>query len=339
MSSEPDYYEVLQLPASAKRRAIVASYRRLARRYHPDVNPEASAGQRMSAINKALEVLSDPEKRAAYDRRRLRSIAVKAMGERPSPGPPPEIQQSSQGRHLRRWRLPRVTRPLVATVVIVIGLLTGIALGIALDTGGRGSIVRLDPTAAQISAPPSSAVPSATPTAGVASPSRPAGTPRQGSGTFSNGTWLVGQEIAAGMWRAIRSQSCSWKRLAAPSGTQEDVLGSGSSLTVQIEPTDAAFWSVGCGWWTQIMEPPSASPTDPFGPGTWLINQEIAPGLWQNSDSSEGCTWVRLRRLDGVPSAANANGSTNSSRVTIAISGTDRAFDSKGCGTWTRVGN
>lgn len=292
----------------------------------------------MSALNKALEVLSDPEKRSAYDRRRLRSIAVKAMGERPSPGPPPEIQQSSRGRHLGRSRLPRVTPPLVAIVVIVVGSLTGIALGVALDTGEHGSIVRLGPTAAEISVPPSSAVTSAAPTvaAAVGPPARPAGTPGQGSGSFSSGTWLVGKEIAAGVWRAIRSQSCSWKRLAAPGGADEDVLGSGSSLTVQIEPTDAAFWSAGCGWWTQILEPPSATPTDPFGPGTWLVPEEIAPGKWENSDSSEGCSWARMGRLDGQPPAVIANGRTYSI-ATMEIDGSERAFDSRGCGTWTRV--
>jgi len=105
---------------------------------------------------------------------------------------------------------------------------------------------------------------------------------------------------------------------------------------VQIEPTDAAFWSAGCGWWTQILEPPSATPTDPFGPGTWLVPEEIAPGKWENSDSSEGCSWARMGRLDGQPPAVIANGRTYSI-ATMEIDGSERAFDSRGCGTWTRV--
>jgi len=107
---------------------------------------------------------------------------------------------------------------------------------------------------------------------------------------------------------------------------------------VEIRPTDAAFWSEGCGWWTQILEAPSGAPGDPFGPGTWLVNKEIEPGLWQNSDSSEGCRWARLASLDGTSSAITATGS-GTSIITIEIIPTDRAFDSWGCGNWTRVGN
>jgi len=140
------------------------------------------------------------------------------------------------------------------------------------------------------------------------------------------------------MWRALRTRLCSWKRFASIEGTSDTVAGSGSSLTVEIRPTDAAFWSEGCGWWTQILEAPSAAPDDPFGPGTWLVSKEIQPGLWQNSDSSEGCKWARLSSLDGTPSAVKATGS-GTSIITIEIIPSDGAFDSWGCGTWTRVGD
>src|SRR5438874_96037 len=209
MPTEPDHYEVLQVSPNAEPGVILAAYRRLAQTYHPDVNPDPRAPERMRRLNRALEILS-------------------------------------------------------------------------------------------------------------------------------NGTWLVGEEIAPGMWRAIRSRTCLWKRLSSIEGTSDTVAGSGSSLTVEIRPTDAAFWSEGCGWWTQILEAPSAAPGDPFGPGTWLVNKEIEPGLWQNSDSSEGCRWTRLSSLDGTPSAITATGS-GTSIITIEIVKSDRAFDSWGCGTWTRV--
>jgi len=63
-----DYYEILGVPRDADEKAIRAAYRRLARRYHPDVNPGDSAAEaKFKEINEANEVLSDPEKRKKYD--------------------------------------------------------------------------------------------------------------------------------------------------------------------------------------------------------------------------------------------------------------------------------
>lgn len=63
----PDYYATLGVARDASQDEIKKAYRRLARKYHPDVSKEADAGKRMAAINEANEVLSDPEKRKVYD--------------------------------------------------------------------------------------------------------------------------------------------------------------------------------------------------------------------------------------------------------------------------------
>lgn len=64
-----DYYEILGVKRNADTKEIKAAYRKLARKYHPDVNPgDEQAEQRFKEINRAHEVLSDPEKRAKYDR-------------------------------------------------------------------------------------------------------------------------------------------------------------------------------------------------------------------------------------------------------------------------------
>ncbi|HEX6018612.1 MAG TPA: DnaJ C-terminal domain-containing protein [Burkholderiaceae bacterium] len=62
-----DYYAVLGVPREAGADEIKKSYRKLARKYHPDVSKEPDAEKRMSEVNEAYNVLSDPEKRAAYD--------------------------------------------------------------------------------------------------------------------------------------------------------------------------------------------------------------------------------------------------------------------------------
>jgi len=63
-----DYYEILGVSRDTDKEEIKIAYRRLARKYHPDVNKEPGAEERFKEINRAYEVLSEPETRARYDR-------------------------------------------------------------------------------------------------------------------------------------------------------------------------------------------------------------------------------------------------------------------------------
>jgi molecular chaperone DnaJ len=64
----PDYYEILGVSRDADKEEMKRAYRRLARKYHPDVNKEPGAEDRFKEINRAYEVLSEPETKARYDR-------------------------------------------------------------------------------------------------------------------------------------------------------------------------------------------------------------------------------------------------------------------------------
>jgi curved DNA-binding protein len=62
-----DYYQLLNLDRDATQAKIKSAYRKLARKYHPDVSKEPEAEEKFKAIGEAYEVLKNPDKRAAYD--------------------------------------------------------------------------------------------------------------------------------------------------------------------------------------------------------------------------------------------------------------------------------
>jgi len=68
MPTKRDYYEVLGIPKNATDEEIKRAFRKLAFKYHPDHNRDDNAGERFKEVNEAYEALSDPDKRAAYDR-------------------------------------------------------------------------------------------------------------------------------------------------------------------------------------------------------------------------------------------------------------------------------
>jgi len=63
-----DYYQILGIPRNASDDEIKKAYRKLVMRYHPDRNPDPKANEKMREINRAYAILSDPAKRARYDR-------------------------------------------------------------------------------------------------------------------------------------------------------------------------------------------------------------------------------------------------------------------------------
>ena len=112
MATQLDYYGILQVHPRAEKEVIDAAYRRLAAKYHPDVNQASDASERMKQINTAYEVLSDPVKRAAYDA---------ARGVAPSPDTPPHASAGSRYPS-KAWRTLLIAAGLTLLAVMVFRL-------------------------------------------------------------------------------------------------------------------------------------------------------------------------------------------------------------------------
>ena len=88
MTDPFDAYKVLQVDPEADPEVIQAAYRRLARKYHPDVAAGAEVEARMTALNRAWELVRDPLRRAAYDARRAAASGSAARGGSAAGNPP-----------------------------------------------------------------------------------------------------------------------------------------------------------------------------------------------------------------------------------------------------------
>ncbi len=81
------------------------------------------------------------------------------------------------------------------------------------------------------------------------------------------GTWLVGNEVSAGIYSAPGGAQCAWKRLSGFGGTNDEIIASGSGnvrLIVEISQTDMGFSTSGCGAWTLIRK--LSTPTSTMTP-------------------------------------------------------------------------
>ena len=169
--------------------------------------------------------------------------------------------------------------------------------------------------------------------------STPAPTTTVASGpatTFSDGTWQVGKDIAPGTYITQGASGCYWDRSSDLSGSLSSVITNDNptgQAIVTILSTDAGFTSQGCGTWSPL--PTSGSQATSFGDGTWAVGINIAPGTYQ-TQGGNGCYWARESAFGAGEPGIIANDNPTGP-VVVSISPTDVAFDSNGCGTWSKT--
>jgi hypothetical protein len=128
-----DYYRELGVDPAAPRTEVDEAYRREAKAWHPDRNPDVEAEDRFKRLTAAYEVLRDPASRQAYDDFRTR-VTEGRLYDAPwgsSPGPRPEPRPSSTGwvppppapaRRRRAWRIPDHVRVALGIGMLVAGI-------------------------------------------------------------------------------------------------------------------------------------------------------------------------------------------------------------------------
>jgi len=155
---------------------------------------------------------------------------------------------------------------------------------------------------------------------------------------FGDGTHRIGEDIQPGTYRTREGSSgCYYARLSGFGGGVEEILANDNtsdSAIVTIESTDVGFESRRCGTWTQDLSPITTSTTS-FKDGAYFVGTDIEPGTYRSSGSS-GCYFVRLSGFNGGIENIIANQNTDAPAV-VTIDPTDAGFQSKRCGTWTRV--
>ena len=155
------------------------------------------------------------------------------------------------------------------------------------------------------------------------------------AGGFGNGTHIVGTAVKPGRYiTTTSSKMCYWERMSGFGGSFDEIIsneiGNGAHMVVDILATDRGFKSNGCGTWVRYTPKPAAKITD----GTWVINDEMAPGLWQASKPAD-CYWERISDFSGGFDSIIANEIEGG---IVQIEPTDVGFSSSRCGTWTKVG-
>jgi hypothetical protein len=121
-----DLYRVLQVDPSADAEVVEAAYRRLARKFHPDVSARADAEARIRELNSAYEVLGDAGRRAAYDARRARRARTPVRIVEPARGPVAADRSQPAAAAPRRVEPPMLRRPVLAATAA--GLAASVAV-------------------------------------------------------------------------------------------------------------------------------------------------------------------------------------------------------------------
>ncbi len=196
-----------------------------------------------------------------------------------------------------------------------------------------------EPTPTPVPTPTPLPTPTPVPTPTPEPTPTPVPTPTGPKTTFGDGTYLVGKDIAPGLYWTVTTDSCYFARLAGFGGSIDDIIANDNATgqaIVLVQDSDAGFESHRCGQWENITSlPVRTDPTAPFSDGTFKVGDQVAAGTWRN-DSGDSCYWERLSGFGSTLDDITANGIVSAPTI-VTINPSDQGFNSHRCGTWTMV--
>jgi hypothetical protein len=166
----------------------------------------------------------------------------------------------------------------------------------------------------------------------------PTATPKPAFATFGDGTWQVGKDIKSGTYRTRQgSAGCYYARLSGFGGSLSEILSNDNTddpAIVTIAASDKGFQSQNCGTWTKDLSQITTSKTS-WPDGMYFVGTDITPGTYK-SGGQTGCYYARLAGFSGGISDIISNNNTDAPAI-VTISASDQGFQSRGCGTWTKM--
>lgn len=189
-------------------------------------------------------------------------------------------------------------------------------------------------------APTTTTSPTTTTTAPATTTTAPTTTTEPGPETaFTDGTWVVGDEISPGVYQTRDEvSSCYWERLSGLGGTFEEIIANANvegQGIVEIQEGDEAFSASGCGDWIELtaLDEPRTS----FGDGWWAVGDHIEPGRYRSEGGGDLCYWERLSGFSGEFGDIIANANVEGQAL-VEIASSDAGFHAQDCGTFEPVG-
>jgi hypothetical protein len=157
-----------------------------------------------------------------------------------------------------------------------------------------------------------------------------------------SGTYLVGRDFNAGVYRSTGNISCYWERATNASGSLSSIIANdigGGQRLVYVRSTDRVFKTSRCHTWNRVfstvLKTKSKRTTIP-GSGSYLVGSDFMPGTYRSTGNSGSCYWERARSADGTLGSIIANG-ISKGQLVVTISASDSIFQTNRCAIWRRI--